>query len=79
MAEHEIQVSDINLGQMTKIILEETICVSGRETRVLCDRASDPGKYEAVVDISNKHSICIQKQYVIVKKYIQVRCIGTLL
>jgi hypothetical protein len=44
---------------MTKIILEETICVSGKETHVLCDRASDPGKYEAVVDISNNHSIFI--------------------
>lgn len=59
MAEHEIQVSEINLGQMTKIIFEETICVSGKEMPFLYDMASDTGKYEAVVDISNKESICI--------------------
>jgi hypothetical protein len=34
-AEHGIQVSDISLGQMTKILLEKTICVSGRETHPL--------------------------------------------
>jgi len=44
---------------MTKIILKETICVSGKETHVPCDRASDHGRYVAVVDISNKHSIYI--------------------
>jgi hypothetical protein len=32
---------------------------------VICDTASDPGKYEAVVDISNKHKIFIRKHCVL--------------
>jgi hypothetical protein len=44
---------------MEKILLQETICVSGKETDVLHDRASNPGIYEAVVEITKKYSIYI--------------------
>lgn len=57
MAEQGIQVSDVGLGQMTKILLQETMYQEKKH--VICDTASDPGKYEAVVDISNKHKIFI--------------------
>lgn len=52
-------------GQMEKILLQETICVSGKETDVLHDRASNPGIYEAVVEITKKYSIYIWKHHVL--------------